>query len=136
MLRLDLRLRIALAFAVVCIAVVGALGVTLYTAAEDLEETLVNQIVSEEVDYLINRYRADPDYRPTAGPNFEYHIVRTAEDARAVYTGALFAATSCATSSCSEARSDAEFVSLADWIASSRRRCRPSLTMPSAPSAV
>lgn len=84
MLRLDLRLRIALAFAVVCIAVVGALGVTLYTAAEDLEETLVNQIVSEEVDYLINRYRADPDYRPTAGPNFEYHIVRTAEDAAQV----------------------------------------------------
>jgi signal transduction histidine kinase len=81
MLRLDLRLRIALAFAAVCIAVVGALGVTLYTAAEDLEEALVDQIVSEEVDYLIDRYHANPDYRPTAGPNFEYHIVRTPEDA-------------------------------------------------------
>jgi signal transduction histidine kinase len=80
-MKLDLRLRIALAFAVVCIAVVGALGVTLYTAADDMEEVLVDQIVSEEVDHLIQRYRSNPDYRPAAGPNFAYHIVRTAEDA-------------------------------------------------------
>jgi signal transduction histidine kinase len=80
-LRLGLRLRIALAFAAVCIAVVGALGVTLYTTADDMEEALVDQIVSEEVDHLIQRYRENPDYRPAAGPNFAYHIVRTAEDA-------------------------------------------------------
>jgi signal transduction histidine kinase len=77
----GLRLRIALAFAAVCIVVVGALGVTLYTAADDMEEALVDQIVSEEVDHLIQRYRSTPDYRPAAGPNFAYHIVRTAEDA-------------------------------------------------------
>jgi signal transduction histidine kinase len=80
-MKLDLRLRIALAFAAVCIAVVGALGVTLYTAAEDMEEALVDQIVSEEIDYLMERYRSDPDYRPSAGPNFAYHIVRIKEDA-------------------------------------------------------
>lgn len=79
--RLDLRLRIALAFAAVCIAVVGALGVTLYTAADDMEEALVDQIVSEEVDYLIERYRSNPDYRPPAGPNFAYYVARTAEEA-------------------------------------------------------
>lgn len=78
---LGLRLRIALAFAAVCIVVVGALGVTLYTAADDMEEALVDQIVSEEVDHLIQRYRGNPDYRPPAGPNFAYHIVRTADDA-------------------------------------------------------
>jgi signal transduction histidine kinase len=77
----GLRLRIALAFAAVCIVVVGALGVTLYTAADDMEEALVDQIVSEEVDHLVQRYRSAPDYRPAAGPNFAYHIVRTAEDA-------------------------------------------------------
>jgi hypothetical protein len=45
-------------------------------------------------------------------------------------------AVSCATSSWSEARSDAELVAFADCTASSRMRCRLSLTAASAPSAV
>ncbi|HEX6004191.1 MAG TPA: HAMP domain-containing sensor histidine kinase [Burkholderiales bacterium] len=80
MARLDLRLRIAIAFATVCIAVVGALGVTLYTAADDMEEALVDQLVSEEVNYFIEHYRSDPEYRPANGRNFAYHVVRSPED--------------------------------------------------------
>jgi signal transduction histidine kinase len=80
-LRLDLRLRIAIAFATVCIAVVGALGVTLYTAADDMEEALVDQLVSEEVSYFIEHYRSDPEYRPANGRNFAYHVVRSPQDA-------------------------------------------------------
>jgi signal transduction histidine kinase len=80
-IKLHLRLRIALAFAAVCITVVAALGVTLYTASEDMETALVEQIVSEEVDYLITRYRNHPDYRPSKGANLQYFIVRTPEDA-------------------------------------------------------
>lgn len=79
--RLNLRLRIAVAFAAVCIAVVGALGVMLYTASEDMEAALVKQIVSEEVDYLIERHRDSPDYRPSKGANLQYFIVHTVEDA-------------------------------------------------------
>ncbi len=45
-------------------------------------------------------------------------------------------ALSCETSSWSEARSDAELVALADCTASSRMRCRLSVTEASAPSAV
>ena len=73
----GLRLRIAVAFAVTCIAVVTALGVTLYSASEELEEELVNQIVSEEVEYLMQRHQADPSYQPVAGPNLQYYILRT-----------------------------------------------------------
>ena len=73
----GLRLRIAIAFAVTCIAVVSALGLTLYTASEDLEEDLVNQLVAEEVDYLMQRHQADPSHQPTAGPNLQYYILRT-----------------------------------------------------------
>jgi len=80
----GLRLRIAVAFAITCIAVVSALGLTLYTASEELEEELVNQIVSEEVDYLMQRHRADPGYMPTAGPNLQYYILRTPGDAAQV----------------------------------------------------
>lgn len=75
-MRHGLRLRIAIAFAITCIAVVSALGITLYTASDELEEALVNQIVSEEVDYLMQRHRADPSYQPVAGPNLQYYILR------------------------------------------------------------
>jgi signal transduction histidine kinase len=71
----GLRLRITFAFAAVCIAVVGVLGITLYTAADEMEDALVDQIVSEEVTSLIEHYRANPVYRPPAGRNFSYHIV-------------------------------------------------------------
>lgn len=77
----GLRLRIAVAFAITCIAVVSALGLTLYTASEDLEDELVTQIVSEEIDYLMQRHRADPGYQPPTGPNLQYYILRTPEDA-------------------------------------------------------
>ena len=76
----GLRLRIAIAFAITCIAVVSALGFTLYTASEELEEALVDQIVSEEVDYLMQRHRADSSYQPVAGPNLQYYILRAPAD--------------------------------------------------------
>ena len=79
-MKLGLRLRIAIAFAVTCIAVVSALGFTLYTASEDLEEELVNQIVSEEVEYLMQRHRADPSHQSVAGPNLQYYILRGLAD--------------------------------------------------------
>jgi signal transduction histidine kinase len=78
--RFNLRQRIALAFALACTAVVAALGLTLRTASEDLEEALVDQIVSEEVAHLIDRYRKSPDYLPAPGPNLQYYIVRSSAD--------------------------------------------------------
>lgn len=77
----NLRLRIAVSFAAVCIAVVSALGITLYTAADDMEEALVDQIVGEEVNSLIEQHRSNPTYRPAAGRNFAYYVVRSAEEA-------------------------------------------------------
>ena len=77
----GLRLRITVAFAAVCIAVVGVLGITLYTAADEMEDALVDQIVSEEVTSLIEHHRANPAYRPPAGRNFSYHIVGADETA-------------------------------------------------------
>lgn len=77
---LNLRLRIAIALATVCIAAVGALGLALYTASDEMEEALVDQIVSEEIDHLIERRRENPAYQPAPGPNFQYHIVRMPDE--------------------------------------------------------
>jgi signal transduction histidine kinase len=73
--KLDLRLRIAVALATVCIAVVGALGFTLYTASEDMEEALVLQLVSEELESLVERATHTGGHAPPSGPNIQYYVL-------------------------------------------------------------
>ncbi|HXF67622.1 MAG TPA: HAMP domain-containing sensor histidine kinase [Burkholderiales bacterium] len=79
-IRLGLRQRVALALTLACLLVVGALGFTLYTASEDLEESLIDQILSEEMDYLVRRHREDPAYEPQGGSNLQSYIVRAASE--------------------------------------------------------
>lgn len=82
-LKRGLRLRIALAFAIFCIFVVGTLGISLYVASGDIEEAHIEQVIEMEMDHLIERYRQQPDFIPQAGSNLEEYIVRDrAEDSR------------------------------------------------------
>ncbi|MEK7843192.1 MAG: HAMP domain-containing sensor histidine kinase, partial [Pseudomonadota bacterium] len=75
-LKRGLRLRIALAFAIFCIFVVGTLGISLYVASGDIEEAHIEQVIEMEMDHLIERYRQQPDFIPQAGSNLEEYIVR------------------------------------------------------------
>lgn len=77
---LNLRMRVAAAVAITCIAVVSALAITLYTASEDLEETLVEQIVSEEMAYLVQHHLENPQIVRETGPNLQYYVARNPED--------------------------------------------------------
>lgn len=79
-LRLGLRLRVAMALALACIFVTGALGFTLFTASEDLEEALINQLIAEEMDYLVERHQQDPGFAPQPTSNFQSYIVRGPEE--------------------------------------------------------
>ena len=74
--KLGLRLRVALALALACLLIVGALGFTLYTASEELEEALIDQIVTEEMEYLLRRHRDNPDFQPQQGSSLQSFIVR------------------------------------------------------------
>ncbi|MCU1376810.1 MAG: sensor histidine kinase [Actinomycetia bacterium] len=78
--KLDLRLRIAVVLAAVCIAAVGVLGIALYMASEDMEEVLVEQIVSEEMDFLTQRGRTSALPAAPSGPNLQYYVLRTPAD--------------------------------------------------------
>lgn len=78
--RLNLRARIAIAFAAVCIAVVAALGLMLFMAAEDSEHALVDAIVAEELDALIERSGGEAADAASGGPSLQYYVVRTAAD--------------------------------------------------------
>ena len=76
----GLRLRVALALALACLLVVGALGFTLFTASEDMEEALIDQLVSEEMDFLVRRHRQNPAYLPQASSNLQGYVVRDAAE--------------------------------------------------------
>ena len=78
--RPGLRLRVAFALALACLLIVGALGFTLFTASEELEEGLITQIVAEEMDYLVSRHRQDPAYRPQRSSNLLGYVARNAQE--------------------------------------------------------
>ena len=53
------------------------LGITLYMASEDMEQALVEQLVTEELESLIERAHAsDSRTWRCGGPNLQYHVVR------------------------------------------------------------
>jgi signal transduction histidine kinase len=79
-LKRGLRLRVALAFAVFCIIVVGTLGISLYIASDDIEEAHIEQIMETEMDYLLQRYRESADFVPQVGSNLEKYIVHDPAD--------------------------------------------------------
>jgi signal transduction histidine kinase len=73
--KLDLRLRIAAVVATVCIALVGGLGLMLHTASKEMESALVEQLVSEELESLVERARVVESQVEVGGPNFHYYVV-------------------------------------------------------------
>lgn len=75
MRRLDLRLRITVAISVVCLGIIFSLGVMLYMASERMEFALVEQLVEEELDFLIERYESNPGYLPETAHNVQYYAV-------------------------------------------------------------
>ncbi len=74
-LKRGLRLRVALAFAIFCIVVVGTLGVSLYIASDDIEEAHIEQIMQTEMDYLLQRYRESHNFVPQVGSHLEKYII-------------------------------------------------------------
>jgi signal transduction histidine kinase len=83
-LKLGLRLRIALVLAVACLLAAGGVGITLYSASEEMEDALIDQIVAEEMDYLTQRHQQNPAYQAQRSSNLQSFIVRSGEDDRAL----------------------------------------------------
>lgn len=73
--RLNLKLRITAAISIVCISIIAMLGGAFYMASERMELALVEQLIGEELDFLIRRYQADPEFHPEPGPNVEFYIL-------------------------------------------------------------
>jgi len=78
MIRLHHRSRVTIAIMLVSLAIAAILASTLYVASERLEQALVEQLVGEEMDFLIQRYQTTPDYTPGQRPNVGYFILDSA----------------------------------------------------------
>lgn len=79
-LKRGLRLRVALAFAIFCIVVVGTLGISLYIASDDIEEAHIEQIMETEMDYMLQRYRENGNFVPQVGFHLEKYIIRDSSE--------------------------------------------------------
>lgn len=78
--RLSLRFRISSAISIVCVVIVSALGSAFYAASEQMELLLVEQLVGEELEFLIRRHEIDPELALTPGPNVEYYILKVGDE--------------------------------------------------------
>jgi signal transduction histidine kinase len=81
--RIDLRFRIAAVLAAVCIMVVSGLGFALYLASEKMQETVEAQIVSDEMESLIQRAQRAPEL-VAKGPSLQYYVLRSRADYEAL----------------------------------------------------
>jgi signal transduction histidine kinase len=78
--RIGLRRRVALAFTVAFTLMVCALGFTLFTAFEEMEDTLVERLMSDEVNFMVERLRESPRLATPANPHLKAYVVRAPAD--------------------------------------------------------
>lgn len=79
-LKPSLRRRVALGIALFSILLVSAHSVVVYLLMEQQEEALIDQIVSEEMDYLVGQFQHDARVLPPHTDNLNGYIVRTAAE--------------------------------------------------------
>ncbi len=75
--RLGLRWRVALAFTVAFTLMMCALGFALFTAFEEMEDTLVERLQNDEVNFIVERLRDNPQLSPSTNPHLKAYLVRT-----------------------------------------------------------
>ncbi len=78
--RIGLRWRVALAFTVAFTLMMCALGFTLFTAFEEMEDTLVERLMNDEVNFMIERLRENPRLATPANPHLKAYLIRTPAD--------------------------------------------------------
>lgn len=69
-----------MAFTVAFTLMVCALGFTLFTAFEEMEDTLVERLMNDEVNFMVERLRENPRLAAPANPHLHAWVVRTPAD--------------------------------------------------------
>ncbi len=82
--RFGLRVRVALAFTVAFTLMTCALGFALFTAFEEMEDTLVERLMNDEVSFIVERLRENPRLPASTNPHLNAYVVRTPADVNAL----------------------------------------------------
>ena len=82
--RLGLRARIALAFATTFTLMMCALGFALFTAFEEMEDTLVERIINDEVSFIVKRLEENPRLSASTNPHLNAYLIRATADANSL----------------------------------------------------
>ena len=75
-----MRLRVANALANFCIVTVGALGIILYVASDNIEEAHIRQVIKMEMDHLVHRYQKHSDFYSQIGSHLKSYVIRHVDD--------------------------------------------------------
>ena len=78
--RFGLRARVALAFTVAFTLMTCALGFALFSAFEEMEDTLVERLMNDEVGFIVERLRENPRLSASTNPHLNAYVVRTTAD--------------------------------------------------------
>ncbi|HEU5283693.1 MAG TPA: HAMP domain-containing sensor histidine kinase, partial [Burkholderiales bacterium] len=73
----SLRLRVALGIALLSIIVVSVHSIALYLATNRAEEEEIDRIITEEIEHLIGRHRANPGAQPPHTQRLSGYIVHS-----------------------------------------------------------
>jgi len=76
----GIRLRVAITLATFCIVIVGALGISLYFASDNIEEDHIEQVITMEMDHIVHLYKKHADFVPQIGSNLKSYVIREADD--------------------------------------------------------
>jgi signal transduction histidine kinase len=78
----NIRFRITLAIASTCIAIVTTLGIMLYIVSENMEAVLVDQLISEQLNLLVEQHEINPNHMPASTYSVQYYIVKNDMEAK------------------------------------------------------
>ena len=82
--RHSLRRRVAIGIALLTLLVVAVHSIALYVIIDDREEEQINNVVADEMQGFIARYRADPASAPPRSQNLSARVARNAAERAAL----------------------------------------------------
>ena len=76
----GIRVRVAVTLATFCIVIVGALGISLYFASDNIEEDHIEQVITMEMDHIVHLHQKHADFIPQIGSSLKSYVIREIDD--------------------------------------------------------
>ena len=79
-IKYGIRLRVTLALAIFSTIIVGTLAISLYFAADDIEEAHIKQIIEAEMDHVIFHFRQLTNFTPQVGSSLNSYVIHNSKE--------------------------------------------------------